>query len=152
MKKCPHCAILNTDEAEVCDCGFVFAAGRPGTPATVTDSRAPHQNVGILARAWRGEERLWKVWWYIGAPIAVLDKAVSVAISARLVLGHPVLSLAATSALLIAYLAWCVMAWNCAPNVNKAIWTPIARIVITLGLLRTAAQLVSFFQPSSQSP
>lgn len=26
MKKCPHCSILNTDEAEVCDCGFVFAS------------------------------------------------------------------------------------------------------------------------------
>ena len=150
MKKCAHCSILNADEAEVCDCGFVFASGRLGTPipgATVKDSRAPHHRAGFLARAWRGDERLWKVWWYIGVPLAIGGKVLET-LAAR----YPSPVLVSSVAFLVAYIAWCSMAWLCAPNVDQKIWTPIARVVIALGLLRTALQLFSVFQPSSQSP
>ena len=150
MKKCPHCSLLNTNEAEVCDCGFVFASGRLGTPipgAMVKDSRTPHPRAGFLARAWRGDERLWKVWWYIGAPLAIAGR-----VTEKLVATDPFTALVSSVALLVAYIAWCSMAWRCAPNVDNKIWTPIARVVIVLGLLRTALQLVSVFQPGSRSP
>lgn len=101
---------------------------------------------GFWARAWRGEERLWKVWWYVGGPLTMAGAA-----TAKLV-ADPFLVLAVAGALLVAYFAWCYMAWRCAPNVDTKIWTPIARTLIVLGLLRTAVELIKVFQPVSQSP
>ncbi|HEY3116951.1 MAG TPA: hypothetical protein VGK54_09430, partial [Chloroflexota bacterium] len=99
------------------------------------------------ARAWRGEERLWKVWWYLGVPLAMAG-----AVTEKLVARSLFLVLAFAVALLVAYIAWCGMAWRCAPNVDNKIWTPIARVFIVLGLLRTALEFLKVFQPSSQSP
>ena len=104
------------------------------------------QRAGFWARAWRGEERLWKVWWYLGGPLVIAG-----AVTEKLAAGNPFSILAVAVALLVAYFAWCGMAWRCAPNVDNKIWTPIARILIVLGLLRTAAELFKAFQPASQS-
>lgn len=101
---------------------------------------------GFWARAWRGEERLWKVWWYVGGPLTIAG-----AITAKLIADR-YLALAFAVVLLAAYFAWCGMAWRCAPNVDSKIWTPIARTLIVLGLLRTAVELFKVFQPASQSP
>ena len=101
---------------------------------------------GFWARAWRGEERLWKVWWYVGGPLAIAG-----AVTAKLV-ANPFLVLAVGVILLVAYVAWCGMAWRCAPNVDNKIWTLIARTLIVLGLLRTAIELFKVFQPLPQSP
>jgi hypothetical protein len=110
------------------------------------------QRQEFLARAWRGEERLWKVWWLLGLPLGVLAAMLGVAITEEYVAGDSAFVLASTVVLFLAYIAWCGMAWRCAPNVDKKTWTPIARVIIVLGLLRATPHFLKMFQHSSQSP
>lgn len=94
----------------------------------------------ILRRAWRGEERLWKVWWLIGIPQSVLlvllyvkflaGKTPSTVYLAALVL-YPVI-----------YFAWVRMAWLCSPNVKHGIWAAASYVMIVFGVLNLARTLV----------
>ena len=45
-----------------------------------------------------------------------------------------------------AYLAWCKMAWDCAKNVETKVWGTIAKVVIVLGLIRSAGELLRVFE------
>jgi predicted outer membrane lipoprotein len=110
------------------------------------------QRAGFWARTWRGEERLWKVWWLVGVPLAGAGAVFNAAASEKLIARYALPVLAFSVALLVAYIAWCGMAWRCAPNVDTKIWTPIARIAIVLGLLRTTAEILKVFQHSPQPP
>ena len=104
---------------------------------------------GFLARAWRGEERLWKVWWYLGGSVGIVFGLPNLAISEKLVTMALLLVLLWSILGLVAYFVLVVMAWRCSPNVDNKIWTPIARVAIVLGLLRMA---ISFGALFSQQP
>jgi hypothetical protein len=95
--------------------------------------------ISFLQRAWRGEERLWKVWWLLGTPLAMVNRAIfglleglaeaEYSVSYGTWLGALVLSSAT-------YFAWCNMAWGCAKNVDRKIWGHLAKLGIVLGILR----------------
>lgn len=81
-----------------------------------------------IRRAWRGNERLWVVWWCYGASaLAIL------ALLFLLARGHPgsiaqAIFLLTVALLMIAIvISWAIMVWRCAPNVTNRTWTPIAR-------------------------
>ncbi|NTX29799.1 hypothetical protein HT746_22195 [Burkholderia pyrrocinia] len=78
--------------------------------------------------AWHGEERLWKVWWLIGVPLNLLFIPLLVLIMGP---AYPApLRLAAFIIYIVPFCAWMRCAWMCAPNVEKHIWTILARAVI----------------------
>jgi len=92
----------------------------------------------LFAKAWRGNERLWVVWWVYGAAVAAL-----LAVVAWFVLGHPTTSaqaiflLAVLLTMFTIVIAWTVMVWRCAPNAGNQIWKLIARasaVILPAGL------------------
>lgn len=81
-----------------------------------------------LKNAWRGTERLWKVWWLIGVPLGLLFISLLVLVQGP---AYPVaLRIVAFVAYIVPFCAWMRCAWMCAPNVENRIWTTVARAVI----------------------
>jgi hypothetical protein len=97
----------------------------------------------MLLKAWRGQERLWKVWWLLGVPLHVvwwtlyIDLWLS-GLAPESFLLITVWVWPVLRALLIAYaalyLAWCFVAWRCAGNAGRRIWSIAARVLIGVGL------------------
>jgi hypothetical protein len=92
------------------------------------------------ARAHHGDERLWRVWWCLGIPIAWITSALVIA-------AEDVRSLGAWAwgwgdlcdvARLLVYLVWLRLAWRCSHNVESAAWTPLARGALAAGLFASA--------------
>ena len=98
-------------------------------------------NLRLLAsRAFRGEEKLWKVWWGGGVPGALVTAALVIAAENVRGLGTSawVWGDACDAARLVVYLAWLVPAWRCSRNVGHAVWTPLARVALAAGLVASA--------------
>ncbi|RDU95244.1 hypothetical protein [Trinickia dinghuensis] len=94
----------------------------------------------IFRKAWRGEERLWIVWWLIGIPQSAV-----LALLYLNVLHKTPRSAAYIPALIfyiVVYFAWVRMAWLCAPNVERGIWTAVSYVMIVLGVLNLAKTLL----------
>ncbi|CAG9232798.1 conserved hypothetical protein [Paraburkholderia tropica] len=84
----------------------------------------------MLIKAWRGQERCWKVWWLMGLPYGlvagfILRACVQAEVSTLMLLA--VVMLYAAGLFL-----WMVCAWRCAPNVKTSVWTPTSRMLIVL--------------------
>jgi hypothetical protein len=105
------------------------------------------QASGYWARAWWGEERLWKVWWLLGLPLGIATRIFNVA-GIKYLEGNPALIVVGWAIFLAAYFAWCGIVWRCAPNVQNMLWKYIARIIIVIGLLRTVTEVLKMFQQS----
>jgi hypothetical protein len=103
------------------------------------------QASGFWARAWWGEERLWKVWWLLGFPLSLASNSFNTAAIYHLI-GNPLIFLGGWAVLLMAYFTWLAIAWRCAPNVKNQAWKYIARIVIVLGASRALNELFRIFQ------
>jgi hypothetical protein len=89
----------------------------------------------LLTSAWKGTAPLWKVWWLLGIPMNIFLN-----IFEKLILkieaaqgSSTVLWVVYVVVALVFGVAWVRMAWICAPNVQKKVWTPIARSLIVFG-------------------
>ena len=84
------------------------------------------QFANLVRRVWRGEERLWKVYWLV-AIMGGWALGTSVGVLARAGILNNFLGLA----LLAVYAVYCgVGVWRCAFNVERPIWGYAARTVI----------------------
>jgi hypothetical protein len=85
----------------------------------------------LVLRIWRGEERLWKVYWLV----AILGGwALSTLIGAMVRTGflNDLLGLA----VLVIFAGYCgVGVWRCAFNVQRVIWGYAARTIIAVSLI-----------------
>ena len=91
-----------------------------------------------MHRAISGNERLWRVWWLWGIPVALAASALTVV--AGLARDE---ALYATGALLdalkvLVYAGWLVAAWRCAPNVEDAFWKHAGRAAVALSVVLVA--------------
>ena len=80
--------------------------------------------LGFIKRAWRGEERLWKVWWLLGLPVNSVCEILARGVELISGPDSPTSLFLAFSVLCLT-LAWCNMVWACAHNVKirrKYIW------------------------------
>jgi hypothetical protein len=78
---------------------------------------------------------LWKVWWIYGAPVAcAVMLLVYFAEELRLAYRPGWADLLDTLRL-AAFWLWCWLAWICAGNVSRRIWTPFARVTLAAALL-----------------
>jgi amino acid transporter len=94
----------------------------------------------MFRRAWRGEERLWKVWWLIGIPQSVVLALLYVNVLQKT--PHSMVYVPALVLYIVVYFAWVRVAWLCAPNVKRGIWTAVSYVVIVLGVLNLAKTLL----------
>ena len=92
------------------------------------------------SRAFRGEEKLWKVWWLSGIPVALITGALWLAADRLRDLGTWAWGWgdACDVARLLVYLGWFHIAWRCSRNVQSASWTPLARGALLAGLVLSA--------------
>jgi len=94
----------------------------------------------MFRRAWRGEERLWKVWWLIGIPQSVVLALLYVNVLQKT--PHSMAYVPALVLYIVVHFAWVRMAWLYAPNVKRGIWTAVSYVVIVLGVLNLAKTLL----------
>jgi fatty acid desaturase len=92
------------------------------------------------SRAFRGEEKLWKVWWLAGIPVGCITAVLILAAERLRASGTWAWGWgdACDAARLLVYLAWFVPAWRCSRNVRNLAWTPLARGALLAGLVLSA--------------
>lgn len=87
----------------------------------------------MLLKAWRGEERLWKVWWLIGLPVRFVEQY----LSRRVHTFDPTPAEMAVIALFVVIgIVWAYCAWRCSPNVSHPFWKFVARILIVFVIVQ----------------
>jgi hypothetical protein len=91
----------------------------------------------LLSRAFRGQEKLWKIWWGGGVLVALMSAAMMIAAERVRALGTSDWGWgdAIDAARLVVYLVWLIPAWRCSKNVDRAAWTPLARGALAAGLV-----------------
>jgi hypothetical protein len=86
-------------------------------------------------RSHDGQERLWKIWWLCGIPVAWLTSALLIAGEELRVAGHAVAADWLDVARILLYALWARLAWQCAHNVGAWIWSPVSRGALSAGLV-----------------
>jgi hypothetical protein len=107
------------------------------------------EDKNIFRKAWAGEERLWRVWWGLGIPLAAVANVHGAWLEVSAGSLSPaalVLSLLAFFIIMVAGLIWCYLAWRCAKNVDNTIWTVLAKVSIVAGLILNAYVLIGVIQ------
>jgi hypothetical protein len=87
--------------------------------------------MGWIISAWRGEERLWKVFWIYGVLLSIILTVIQfVALKFGAVANITLLVIR------IIYSIWLLVAqWRCAFNAKWTVWSYVIRIFIILGIL-----------------
>lgn len=88
-----------------------------------------------LLRSRDGRERLWKIWWLCGIPVAWMTSALLMAGEAARVAGHPSAADWLDVSRILLYALWAQLAWQCAHNVRTKIWSPVSRCALSAGLV-----------------
>ena len=81
-----------------------------------------------------GSEKLWRVWWLWGMPVAWA--AIALVLSAEYArdAGQPGWGDFLDIVRLGLYWWWMRIAWSCSGNVGNRFWSPLARVGLLLGL------------------
>ena len=94
--------------------------------------------LSFLVASWRGQERLYKVFWVYGFAIHLVFFAVGVAAG---YLGAPAILLPLVP-LYLAYSVWLLVSmWRCAGNVDWSGWTYLARIWVGIACVGWGVKL-----------
>jgi hypothetical protein len=80
-------------------------------------------------------EKLWRVWWLWGIPVAWLASALIVVAESARNTGYPGGGDVLDIARLALYWWWMRLAWKCARNVENPFWTYASRALLALGLV-----------------
>jgi len=94
--------------------------------------------MNVLKQAWRGEVKLWKVFWGgVVLPIVILFILILL-----LILFHMSYGFTQTQGSFILqaiyYIAWCVCVWKCSSNTGNRFWkytAIVSAVVLTLGVI-----------------
>ena len=111
---------------------------------TVEETASSGSSENFWVRAWRGEERLYKVWWWIAPPFYLIQKLYE-STSESYIKEHPIAFLCFGVLLVVARFLWYFLVWRCAPNVETQSWTSAVRFMIVLLVLFLVFQLYVVF-------
>jgi hypothetical protein len=90
------------------------------------------------SRAMSGEERLWKIWWLGGIPVALLATLLTLAAELLRVEGHHSWGEFIDVVKLLVYAAWFTAAWRCAEKAERPLARTAGRIAVAAGVLAAA--------------
>ncbi len=82
-------------------------------------------------------EKLWKVWWLWGIPLAWLTTALILGAEGLRLNGAPVAGDLLDVVRLAVYWYWCMLAWKCSGNVDNPLWTLLSKAALTAGFVVT---------------
>ena len=100
-------------------------------------------------RAWRGNERLWVVWWIYGGGIVVLlatlvwlapDPDSGRDLTQVITQGLFITTIGLLMEAIVIF--WAVTVWRCAPNVANVMWTLITRASVVALFVGSVAYVV----------
>jgi hypothetical protein len=80
-------------------------------------------------------ERLWKIWWLWGIPVAWATSLLIVGAELARLAGYHDSGNLLDVVRLAVYWFWFRLAWQCSRNVDRTAWTPVARTALVLGLI-----------------
>jgi hypothetical protein len=83
-------------------------------------------------------EKLWRVWWLWGIPVAWAASALILSAEYTRNAGFQGWGNALDVARLALYWSWMRVAWACSGNVERSFWGPLSRIGLLLGLAANA--------------
>lgn len=96
--------------------------------------------MGFFKRAWRGEEKLWKVFWLYGVLLYTVLSLVFLVLLVPVVLASlmiPAFGLV-PFIIMLPYTVWVwVAVWRCAWNAKWRLWGYVARILVVVVILST---------------
>ena len=79
-------------------------------------------------------EKLWRVWWMWGMPVAWAASGLVLAAEFARNAGSPAWGDALDVVRLALYWWWMRIAWSCSGNVANPVWSPVSRAILILGL------------------
>jgi len=85
-----------------------------------------------------GDLELWKVWWIAGPPVALLMIGLELLAEKARYAGHEPWGDLLDVARFLLYFVWLRLAWRCSRNVGWPLWTPLARVALSVGLILSA--------------
>jgi hypothetical protein len=105
-----------------------------------------------VQQAWKGEERLWRVFWVYGVALSVIGFLGSSAVELATAMSSGVVGTPSESKWYLYYHIWLAVAecywvwlgvslWRCAFNVQKRIWGHVARALAVVVVIASPIQL-----------
>ena len=85
-----------------------------------------------------GTERLWKVWWLWGIPVAWTTSVMIILAEFIRTAGYWGYGDMIDVARLLVYCSWARLAWRCSHNVSDRRWTRVSRIALGAGFVSMA--------------
>lgn len=97
-------------------------------------------NRRIIHAAAAGNEKLWRVWWFLGIPVGMTTSALTIAAELVRAAGTDYWGWGDLLDVvrLLVYFGWAQLAWRCSHNVTDWKWTPVSRIALSAGLVLQA--------------
>jgi hypothetical protein len=92
----------------------------------------------FFRRALSGDERLWKIWWLGGIPVALAATAFTLSAELMRIDGHHAWGDFLDVLKLLVYAAWIVALWRAAGNAESSLTRVGARFAISAGVLTVA--------------
>ena len=83
------------------------------------------------------DEKLWKVWWLWGVPVAWITSALVLAAEHARMTGLHGWGDLLDVARLATYWFWCRLAWKCSSNAGNPLWTLLSKTALAAGLVAT---------------
>lgn len=92
----------------------------------------------FVRRALAGEERLWKIWWLGGIPVALAATAFTLAAELLRTDGHHTWGNVFDVLKLLVYAAWFTAAWKSAGNTSRRPARLAGRLAVVAGVVTVA--------------
>jgi hypothetical protein len=91
------------------------------------------EGITPFERAQHGEERLWRIWWQWGIPLAMFASGLTVLAGMLHEADYRASGDALDVVKFLIYIAWFRMAWRCSKNTDQPLWTNLTRLAVCLG-------------------
>jgi hypothetical protein len=83
-------------------------------------------------------EKLWRVWWLWGIPMAWATSVLLILGETAHGAGHAGWGNLCDLLRLLVYWSWLRLAWKRSANVENRLWTPVAKLILAAGLVVNA--------------
>lgn len=88
----------------------------------------------FLKESFAGKEKLYKVWWWLGFPLAIFIRSTTRSVYSGNIPTNPTSYYLGFGGIFLLSVFWSICAWRCAPNVKNKMWMYIARSLVVMNV------------------